>query len=279
MRMAFVSSDGLKVMKKMLLILAALLSILPLNGCGQKGVSSEKALQGKKEIILDVSAAASLKDVLTEVRKMYEEKNPGIRLRFNFASSGTLQRQIEQGAPADLFFSAGEEQMDALVKQDLVENPVIISGNRLALIAPAGEPIEIGSLEDILSRKLDKIAIGNPDTVPAGEYTEEALQKTGLYEKLSSKLVFAKDVRQVLAYVETGNADAGFVYRSDAVLSKNVKTLFIIPSGLHRPIKYPGAVIKGSDHREQAEDFLEFMGEEEVRKVFQKYGFSVPGAE
>jgi len=242
--------------------------------------------QDVHQVTIDVSAASSLKEVISEIQRQYEEKNPDVRLNINFASSGTLQRQIEQGAPVDLFVSAGETQMDALAAKGLVDKPHIIAGNSLVLIIPGTPGIPDGrgqpgdraqpgiSLEDLSNPEFRTIAIGAPETVPAGRYAKEALTKAGIWEDISPKLVLAKDVRQVLVYVETGNADAGLVYRSDAITSQKVNTPLTIPPDLHSPIVYPAAIVKSAKNSAQAAELLAYLQTGEARAVLTEYGIA-----
>jgi len=180
------------------------------NGTGDtnEGTGSDS----KTEII--ISAAASLKDALAELETKFEGEHKNIDLTFNFAASGTLQKQIEQGAPADLFFSAGEKQMKTLSEKKLVGASEVILKNALVLVVPK-EGVEVpAELKDLSKETYKKIALGEPETVPAGSYAKQALTKGEIWDIVQSKIVFAKDVRQVLTYVETGNTDAGHKART-----------------------------------------------------------------
>ena len=176
---------------------------------------------------LTVSAAISLKDALDEISHLYETEQAGRpAIHFNFGGSGTLQRQIEQGAPVDVFISASSKEMDALDSKGLLLSATRrnLVGNSVVLIVPKGAS-GISSFEDLTNPAAKVIAIGEPKTVPAGEYAQEILTHLGIYDQLKSKLVLAKDVRQVLTHVETGNADAGIVYATDAKHSLKVSGL------------------------------------------------------
>lgn len=234
--------------------------------------SAENDTNATQEI--NVSAAASLKDVFQELKTVYTKDHPDVKINFNFASSGTLQHQIEQGAPVDLFISAGKKQTDALFKKDLLEKPQLVTGNTLVLVTPKAKGKTITDLKELLNSEYSKIALGTPETVPAGKYAEEALEKTGVLKGVTPKLVFAKDVRQVLAYVETGNADAGFVYHSDAISSDKVTMSLTIPENLHKAITYPAALTKNAQNRAETEKFLQFLKSDSAKKVFHQYGFS-----
>ncbi len=228
--------------------------------------------QSKTE--LTVSAAISLKDALDEIAQLYRGKHAGVTIHFNLGGSGTLQRQVEQGAPVDIFISASPDQMDALeskglilagTRQDMVKNSVV-------LIVPK-EKEGISSFEDLTKPEAKTIAVGEPQTVPAGKYAQQVLMHFGLYDKVKTKLVLGKDVREVLAYVATGNADAGIVYITDAKISEQVKIVATAPDDSHSPIIYPLAVIKDSKNIAAAKEFAEFLLSAPARDVFKKYGF------
>ncbi|WP_160033690.1 molybdate ABC transporter substrate-binding protein [Paenibacillus sp. An7] len=223
---------------------------------------------------LTISAAASLTDALEEIKPIFEMNYPKIQLTFNFGSSGALQQQIEQGAPVDLFLSAAEKNMQALI-----HNHQILEGysetlltNELVLVSANNRELDITSEADLTNPEVKVVAIGIPESVPAGSYAKEALEKLGLYDKLLPKIIQAKDVRQVVQYVETGNADAGFVYKTDAVLSK-VNIVHTVDSELYAPIHYPVGIIHASKHIKEAKVFYEFLTSDEAKTIFQQYGF------
>jgi molybdate transport system substrate-binding protein len=195
-------------------------------------------------------------------------------VRFNLGGSGTLQRQIEQGAPVDLFISASPDEMDQLDAKGLLlpgtrEN---VARNRIVLIVPAGSTA-IANFQNLAQPQVKLIAIGEPQTVPAGKYAQEVLTHLGMYGQLKSKFVLAKDVRQVLTYVATGNADAGIVYATDAQISQKVKVVATAPPESHSPVIYPIAIIKASGNPAGAKEFEAFLEEPRAQGVFQKYGF------
>lgn len=222
-----------------------------------------------------ISAAASLKDAMGEVETAYESKKPEVNLILNFGSSGTLQQQIEQGAPVDVFFSASSKQMDALEEKQLIkkETRKDILGNELVLIT-GKENNTITSFEDLNKQEVKHIGIGNPESVPAGKYAKEALTSMKLYDGLKAKYVEAKDVRQVLSYVETGNAEAGLVYKSDTVVSDKVKIIAVASEDSHKPIVYPATVISSTKQDAAAEEFAKFLQTDEAIQIFLKYGFT-----
>ncbi len=227
---------------------------------------------------LTVSAAASLTDALKDIQKVYESKNQNVRLNFNFGASGALQQQIEQGAPADLFLSASSKNMKALVDKRLIDpdNQKNLLHNELVVVIPADGKTAIENVTDLTKAEIKKAAIGIPESVPAGNYAKEALTNARLWEALQSKMVQGKDVRQVLQYVETGNADAGFVYKTDALTSQKVKIAFAVDPKTYSPIAYPAGIVKATKHMKEAEDFYTYLQSKEALDVFVKYGFSIP---
>ena len=249
--------------------------MLSLVGCGAGNTTQPPAnvTQAKPTEIM-VSAAASLQTSLTELQKAYALKAPGVKLTFSFGASGTLQQQIEQGAPVDLFISAGKSQMDALDQKNLLvkDSRIDLLGNDLVLIT-GKDNSKVTSLDDLSKSSVAQISIGTPKSVPAGQYAQDALTSLKLWDSLQPKLVMAKDVTSVLNYVETGNADAGFVYRSDAQGSTKVKVVAVVPDSSHKPIVYPAAVIAASKNQQTAEDFLKYLQSSEAQQVFVKDGF------
>jgi len=223
---------------------------------------------------LTISAAISLKVPLEALKARYEKANPGAAIVFNFGSSGALQQQIMNGAPVDVFVSAAAKQMDELQAAGLIEpsSRFVLVGNTLVLIAPVGSANWTG-FEALASADVRWIAIGEPKSVPAGIYAMETLEHLRAAGAVKDKLVYGKDVRQVLTYVEGGNADAGFVYGSDAAGSKSVRIAAIAPEDSHRKIEYPAAVVKASPHAVEASAFLAFLRTEEASKLFKSAGF------
>jgi molybdate transport system substrate-binding protein len=227
---------------------------------------------------LTVSAAISLKDALDKVAQLYRAERPNTVTHFNLGASGTLQRQIEQGAPVDIFISASEDQMNSLeseglllagTRKDLVKNAVV-------LIVPKGKT-GIASFQDLARPEVKVIAIGEPQTVPAGKYAQEVLTHYHLYESLKPKLVLGNDVRQVLTYVITGNADAGIVYATDVMTTQKVTIAATAPEDSHSPVVYPVAVLKSSKEADEAKRFLDFLNGEKAKDVFEQYGFKPAG--
>ncbi|WP_010283512.1 molybdate ABC transporter substrate-binding protein [Bacillus timonensis] len=237
------------------------------------GCSSPKTNQESEKVELTVSAAASMQNVLEELTKSFEKEYPTIKISFNFGASGTLSQQISQGAPVDLFLSASMEKFNVLVDEGLIHNELNqhLIGNEIVLIVPKENEKNITSLTDV-NTKAEQISIGIPEIVPAGKYAKESLVKLKLWDVLENKIVPAKDVRQVLTYVETGNVDAGIVYQTDAEISNQIQSITIDPS-THSAIIYPIGVIKSSNHISEATLFYQFLSSEEALAIFEKYGF------
>lgn len=225
---------------------------------------------------ITIAAAASLKESLDEIQAQYTAQHKGVNILLTYASSGQLQQQIEQGAPADIFISAAQQQMDTLESKGLLAENTRkdVLRNDLVVLVPADSD-KIKDLSDLSSSEVKQIAIGEPKTVPAGKYAQEALTSAGQWDKIQSKLVLATDVKKVLAYVESGDADAGFVYSSDAVVAKNAKVAIAVDKSLYSNIIYPVAIIKSSQQTAAAQDFINFLSDPEVKKIFVKYGFQV----
>lgn len=258
-------------MKKYPVLFALMLFILS----AVAGCSGGKEQTETKPVNLTISAAASLQDAMGELKTVYEKQHPDVTLTYNLGSSGTLQKQIEEGAPSDLFISAGKSQMDALAQKGLIveSSHKNLLGNELVLIS--GKDSKLTGFDSLTDAGVKKISIGTPETVPAGKYAKDTLTSLKLWDQLQARMVLAKDVRQVLTYVETGNVDAGLVYRTDAITSSNVKIVAAAPAGSSAPIVYPMAVIKSSKHQKEAEAFAAFLTSEEAVKIFEKYGFKV----
>ena len=224
---------------------------------------------------LTVSAAASLKDALVDTETAYKQGHGKIAFANNFGSSGTLAAQIDQGAPVDVFISAASKPMD-----DLTASGLIIAGtcrnllrNTLVLIAPLNS--QLHDFQGLTDKSIRLIALGDPTSVPAGQYGKQTLSSFHLWERLSAKFVLGKDVRQVLTYVETGNADAGLVYATDAQASWKVRVVATAPESTHDPIVYPVAVVKGSRNEEASRRFVEFLRTPIAQAIFVKHGFTI----
>jgi molybdate transport system substrate-binding protein len=225
---------------------------------------------------LYVSAAASLTDALKEIAIPYEKESDD-HLLFNFAASSVLARQIEEGAPADLIFSADEAKLNALEREGLLlpGTRKSILSNTLAVVVPADSATRIQSAQDLAGPDIQKIAIGEPGSVPAGIYAKVYLDKLGLWAQLTSKFVPVENVRAALAAVESGNVEAGIVYKTDALVSKKVKVAFEVPRSDGPDISYPLAVIKDSKSPDAARKFATYLESAAAGTVFEKYGFIV----
>jgi molybdate transport system substrate-binding protein len=223
---------------------------------------------------LNVFAAASLSDALKEIAKTYEPAS-GDKLRFNLAASSTLALQIKQGAPADVFFSADEAKMDDLAKAGLIaaDTRRSLLSNTLVIAVHAEAGPTVTAPGDLAQPTFGHIALAETQTVPAGIYAREWLQKTGLWKSVSGKIVSTENVRACLAAVEAGNADAGIVYKTDALISKKVKIAYEVAAGDGPKISYSLAVVKDSKQADAARKFAAYLASAEAGAVFAKYGF------
>ncbi|MGE7590446.1 MULTISPECIES: molybdate ABC transporter substrate-binding protein [Bacillaceae] len=260
--------------KTYLMIFSIMLLAAAIAGCSNdQAEKTEMKAQAGGKVELTVSAAVSLQDALNDIKMSFEKENANVEVHYNFGASGALQQQISQGAPVDLFFSAAEDKFDKLVEEDLIEekNGIDLVGNDLVLVVPKDSKKEIGSLEDLT--KAEKISIGTPESVPAGQYAKQTLENMNLFKEVEDRLVYAKDVRQVLTYVETGNVDAGLVYKTDALNSSKIEIIAAAQADLHDPIIYPVGMINDLDHDKEAKLFYDYLQTEDSMKIFEKYGF------
>jgi molybdate transport system substrate-binding protein len=248
-------------MKRVILTLILLISL------------SENAAQAAE---LNVFAAASLTDALKEIGANYE-KQTADKVLFNFGASSLLARQIEEGAPADVFFSADEARMDQLEKKDLVLNGTRKSrlSNSLVVVTAADSQIKITSPADLAGAKIRRIALADPKAVPAGVYSKAWLEKEQLWSTVEAKIVPADNVRAALAAVESGNIEVGMVFKTDAAISKKVRIAYEVPIKDSPKISYPMAVMKNSKSVESAKKFVEYLDSNDAAKIFEKYGFIV----
>ncbi len=223
---------------------------------------------------LQVFAAASLADALREIAQTYETAS-GDTLVLNLAASSTLARQIREGAPADLFFSADEAKMDELAKAGLIRSDTrrTLLGNTLVVVTRADSTAGFAAPADLAKPALGRLALAEPRTVPAGIYAREWLHAAGLWAGLADKVVPTENVRACLAAVESGNVDAGIVYKTDALISKKVKIAFEVPAADGPVIRYPLAVPKDASHAEAARRLVVYLASPEAMSVFAKYGF------
>src|SRR5699024_8836287 len=259
------------------MIIAFMGLILMFVGCGSISDQNNQrnhTQNNEKPIELTISAAVSLTDALEEMQKIYESEH-NVQLTFNLAGSGTLAQQIQQGAPMDIFISANQNWMNSLEEEELIDASTRenVTGNNLVLIAHKDSSLSYQSFEEINIEDVSEIAVGNPESVPAGGYTKNALKSLGMWDDLQDKIILAKNVRQVLTYIETGNADIGFVYESDALSSDDITILATAEAGHHDPIIYPGALIADSQHSEEAQAFLNYILSDEGQEILAKHGF------
>lgn len=283
-------------MKKLNKVLMLCLCAILFTGCGQKkdaavggenpansventsnseeNTSDSAETTEKTELL--VAAAASLTDVTAEIAARYKEIAPNVSINFTYGSSGALQTQIEEGAPADLFISAATKQMEALSEQNLIvaDTKTDLLLNKVVLITPKAN-IDTNDSFDILAQDTVKtVAIGDPASVPAGQYAEKILTNLGIWNVVKTKANFGTDVRQVLTWVEMGEVEYGIVYATDAAISEDVNVVCEAPEGTSDPIIYPAAVLEGSEHKEEASAFIEYLKGEECMALFEKYGFA-----
>lgn len=274
-------------MSRILSVILATVMVAVLGACGAKSAqtpapasqaasASEAPAAKSAQIELMVSAAASLTDCMNELKTVYEADIANVKITFNFGASGALQQQIEQGAPADIFFSAGKKQMQTLVDGGLMDNATVqdVLENKVVLVTPK-DGATIASFPDLAGNAVEKVGVGEPQSVPVGQYTAEIFESLGLTAALAPKLVLAKDVREVLIWVETGNVQAGIVYATDAQISDKVTVSCTAPEGSHNPVIYPIGVTKDSKVSEEAKRFLDFLTKSDLSgAIFSKYGFA-----
>ena len=226
---------------------------------------------------LTLSVAVSMKEAAEHVGRLFTTAHPGVALRYNFAASGDLQKQIEAGAPVDVFVSAAARQMDELAAKGLVTpaSRRVFARNVLVAIAPADSALDLSKPAALMDRRVTRIAIGHPKTVPVGQYTEESLRALGLWDRVRGKLVYAENVRQVLDYVNRGEVDVGFVYATDAALrAGRVKEVFRPPEDTYRPVIYPAAVVASSRQPALARAFIALLAAPDGQAILRRLGFA-----
>ncbi|WP_405266840.1 molybdate ABC transporter substrate-binding protein [Methanobrevibacter sp.] len=265
--------------KKILFIgIIALVAIVSIGSCAAgifDFLGGEPDLDGQE---VNLAAAASLKNAFdNDLIPMFEEKYPGVKVTPTYASSGDLQTQIENGLATDVFMSAANKQMDALVEEDIIDNDTNLQflENKVVLIVPADSDANISSFEDL--KDIDgNIAIGDPESVPAGQYAEQVLNNTGIWDDVESKLSLGTDVTAVLNQVAQGSAECGIVYATDAKSTDDVKVICEAPEEvLDTPVIYPIAELKNSTDSDAANAFMDFLQSQEAKDVFVEYGFTL----
>ncbi|PWB87366.1 molybdate ABC transporter substrate-binding protein [Methanobrevibacter thaueri] len=273
----------MKSMKKLLLI-AILLAVVVVSvgSCSagwfdfmSGGNSTDTSLDGQE---VNLAAAASLKNVFDDkLIPMFEEKYPGVKVTPTYASSGDLQTQIENGLETDVFMSAANKQMNALAEEGIVDNATNLQflENKVVLIVPADSDSNISSFDDLKDVE-GNIAIGDPESVPAGQYAKEVLNNTGIWDDVESKLSLGTDVTAVLNQVAQGSADCGIVYATDAKSTDDVKVICEAPEdALDTPVIYPIAAIKDTNDTDATNAFMDFLQTQEAKDIFVEYGFTL----
>jgi molybdate transport system substrate-binding protein len=243
------------------LLLTALLALVPIPAAAQE---------------LTVLAAISLQEAVDEIGRRFTRDHPEVGLRYQFGAAGELQARIEAGAPADVFISGALRQMDALERSGLIlaDSRRVIASNALVALKPPDSTVDVPGPSDLLDRRVQRIGIGDPRTVPAGQYAEESLRALGLWDRLQRKIVLGAHVRQVLDAVTRGEVDVGVVYATDGVLRLGrVRLAFAFPADTHRPILYPAAVVKASRAPAAARAFVEFLTSPEAQAILGRRGF------
>ena len=267
----------MKSIKRVLaLVLSLVLALGAMTACKKNDDNSaSKDTKSSKKTEIVVLAAASLTDVTAKLKEMYE-KNNNVKLTFSYGSSGALMTQIEEGAPADIFMSAANKQMNELKDKNLMNNDTIVEllENKVVLIVPKDSKASVSSFDDVASSKVSQVALGEPGSVPVGQYSEEIFTSLNILDKVKSKAVYGSDVRAVLSYVESGNVDCGVVYATDAMTTKNVKVICSAPEGSCKKVIYPVGVVKSSKVTDESKKFIEFLQSDEAKAVFEEYGFS-----
>ena len=250
----------------------SLITSLGIVGCNSSDTKNKDS-ESQEAVELNISAAASLKEAMAKIEEEYKKVNENVTLVVNYGASGSLQQQIEQGAPCDVFISAGQKQMKALDEAGLLLDGTYkdLLENDLVLIAPKDS--DVSNLDDLITNKVKHIAVGEPSSVPAGKYADEVLVNLDLKDKIKDKLVFAKDVKEVLAWTQSGNAEVGFVYYSDTINTDNVKIVETTPSTSHSAIVYPIAVIKESKKPEAAKEFEDFLLSTVGQAILKDFGY------
>ena len=262
----------MKLLKRGIILLVLFAIIFAMTGCQ----AAEQTTAKSEPVTLTISAAASLKDAMAEIQALYLKEEPNTTLAINFASSGSLSQQIQQGAEVDVFVSASTKDMTTLKDAELLDNTTLknLLGNEVVLIVPKDSTATITDFSQVVDPSIAKIGIGEPTTVPAGQYAVDVFTFYNVMDQITDKIVYGKDVKEVLTWVETGNVDAGVVYSTDAKASNAVKVVATAPADSHKPIVYPAAVIKASKNSEAAKNFNDFLSSDAAKAVFVKYGFT-----
>ncbi|MDD3307405.1 MAG: molybdate ABC transporter substrate-binding protein [Acetobacterium sp.] len=266
----------MKLVKRGMMLIALLSMVFALAGC-QSAAKEEAQDEVKSEpVALTISAAASLKDAMTEIQTLYLKEAPDTTLTLNFGSSGSLAQQIQQGAEVDVFMPASSKDMDTLKSAGLLNDDTLknILGNEVVLIVPKDSQLAISDFAQVVDPAITKLGLGEPSSVPVGKYAVDVFTFYNVIDQITKKIVYGKDVKEVLTWVETGNVDAGVVYSTDAKVSTGVKVVATAPAESHKAIVYPAAVIKASKNSDPAATFVDFLSSAAAKAVFVKYGFT-----
>ncbi len=253
--------------EKILVLLLLLFCISPTLPTYNAGASEKATLR--------ISAGVGLKDALYAIQEAYGQQQPGVTIEFNFAASGFLRKQIEQGAPVDLFIAPGRQHLQALLDGGFTdrEHSCALLGNELVLIVSQEKQYQIKGFADLTDRA-ETIAIGMPQMVPVGRYAQQTLSHLGLWETLLQRMVYGKSVRQVLAYVDSGNADAGLIFASDTSLLTTATVATVAPESSHAPIVFSMAAMLDSRQPKALADFTTFLKGSEAASIFASQGFT-----
>lgn len=262
--------------KTVLTVGTTILTAMSLIACGLGNQADTKAdTKVQAPVTITIAAAASLENCLTkELIPLFEQQNTAITVQGTYDSSGKLQTQIEEGAEVDLFFSAAMKQMNALEEESMIQENSIVKllENKIVLIVPSGEKSSYTSFEDVA--KAETVAIGDPDSVPAGQYAREALTNLGLWDRVLTKASLGTNVTEVLNWVAEGSAQAGIVYATDAAQTDNVMVVAEAPEGSVTNVIYPVGIIKSSKNQESADTFIQFLKSPKAMDIFVKNGFA-----
>lgn len=251
------------MMRKSIYAATLLTGVVLFSGCSNGEETTSDAAESTEVTEVTVSAAASLQNAFGDIETTYESEHEDVDLVFNFGGSGTLATQIQEGAPADIFFSASQKNYDVLDEDGLIQEGIPLLENSLVLITNKENPVN--SVEEAST-----IAIGTPDAVPAGTYAKQTLEAQGLWDTLQPNIVQTKDVTEVLTSVETGNADVGYVYNTDAISSDTIEVVSTVDSSLHDAIVYPVGLLTDN---EEAKEFYDYLQTDEAIDIFEDYGF------
>jgi len=243
---------------------------------GNADTPAPAAEEPAEEVELTILAAASLTDVCDEIKGIYEAEHPGVTLIFSYGSSGALQTQIEEGAPCDIFFSAALKQMNALKEEGLMDNDSIteLLENKIVLVVPAESTSDLASFEGVTADGVGMIGLGEPESVPVGQYAEEVFTSLNILDEVKAKANYGSDVRTVLTWVEEGAVDCGVVYATDAYTTDLVRIVAEAPEGSCRQVIYPVGITASSENKEAAAEFTAYLASDAAMALFEGYGFS-----